>query len=68
MIYDCPPLLLTSDSLSAMDLADGCLLVVQEGRTRKADFLQAAELVGQDRYLGTVFNDVRWSSASTYYG
>ena len=67
VIYDCPPLLLTGDPLLAMDYADGCLLVVQEGRTSKAEFLRAAELVGEDRYLGTVFNDVRWSSSSTYY-
>lgn len=67
VVYDCPPLLLTGDSLVVMDYADGCLLVVQEGRTRKADFLRAAELVGEERYLGTVFNDVRWSSASSYY-
>jgi protein-tyrosine kinase len=68
VIFDCPPLLLTSDSLSVLDFADGCLLVVQEGKTRRADFLRAAELIGEERYLGTVFNDVRWSSASSYYG
>ena len=67
VIYDCPPLLLTGDPLLAMDYADGCLLVVQEGKTSKAEFLRAAELVGEERYLGTVLNDARWSSASTYY-
>jgi protein-tyrosine kinase len=67
VIYDCPPLLLTNDPLLAMEYADGCLLVVQEGKTSKTEFLRAAELVGEHRYLGTVFNDARWSSGSTYY-
>ena len=67
VIYDCPPLLLTDDPLLAMEYADGCLLVVQEGKTGRTEFLRAAELVGEHRYLGTVFNDARWSSASTYY-
>lgn len=67
VIYDCPPLLLTGDPLLALGYADGCLLVVQEGRTSKSEFLRAAELVGEHRYLGTVFNDARSSSASTYY-
>ena len=67
VIYDCPPLLLTNDPLLAMEYADGCLLVVQEGKTSKRELLRAAELIGEHRYLGTVFNDARWSSVSTYY-
>jgi protein-tyrosine kinase len=67
LIYDCPPLLTTDDPLVAMGYADGCLLVVHEGKTRKAELLRAAELVGEERLLGTVLNNARWSSASSYY-
>jgi Mrp family chromosome partitioning ATPase len=66
-IYDCPPLLTTDDPLVAMGHVDGCLLVVHEGKTRKAELLRAAELVGETRLLGTVLNNARWSSASNYY-
>ena len=67
IVYDCPPLLATNDPLVIMDHADGCLLVVQEGRTRRADVMRAAELVGEERFLGTVLNNARWASASGYY-
>lgn len=67
LIYDCPPLLTTDDPLVAMGHADGCLLVVHEGKTRKAELLRAAELVGEERLFGTVLNNARWSSASNYY-
>lgn len=67
VIYDCAPLLLTGDSLLVIDYADGCLLVIHEGRTRRAEFVRAAELVGEHRYLGTVLNNARWSASTTYY-
>jgi protein-tyrosine kinase len=67
LIFDCPPLLTTDDPLVAMGYADGCLLVVHEGKSRKAELLRAAELVGEERLLGTVLNNARWSSASSYY-
>jgi protein-tyrosine kinase len=67
IVYDCPPLLVTDDPLVTMDYADGCLLVVREGKTQRAELLRAAELVGEDRFLGTVLNDARWATASGYY-
>jgi protein-tyrosine kinase len=67
LIYDCPPLLTTDDALVVMGHADGCLLVIHEAKTRKAELLRAAELVGEKRLLGTVLNNARWSSASSYY-
>ena len=67
VVYDCSPLLMTNDPLIVMDYADGCLLVVQEGRTRRAEVVRAAELVGEERFLGTVLNNARWAPASAYY-
>ena len=57
VIYDCPPLLATDDALIALGYADGCLLVLREGRTTRAELIRAAELVGEERFLGTVLND-----------
>jgi protein-tyrosine kinase len=67
IICDCPPLLATDDPIVTMRYTDCCLLVAHEGRTKKADLLRAAELVGEERLLGTVLNNARWAMASGYY-
>lgn len=66
VIYDCPPLLTTDDALVALDYASACLLVVREGRTRRAELVRSAELIGAERLIGTVLNDARWALASRY--
>lgn len=67
VVYDCPPLLATNDALVIMDYADGCLLVVREGKLQRAELRRAAELVGEERFLGVVLNDARWAKATRYY-
>lgn len=66
VILDCPPLLATDDAIHATGYADGCLLVVAEGSTTKDDLLRSAELIGEEKYLGSVLNNVRWSAIPTY--
>jgi protein-tyrosine kinase len=66
VIYDCPPLLGTDDALIALGYAAGCLLVVREGKTTRAELLRAAELVGEARLLGTVLNCAVWSRTAGY--
>jgi protein-tyrosine kinase len=66
VIYDCPPLLATDDALITLGFAAGCLLVLREGRTTRAELIRAAELVGEERLLGTVLNCAVWSFASGY--
>jgi protein-tyrosine kinase len=67
VVYDCPALLATDEPLIAADFTDGCLLVVREGKTRRADFQRAVDLIGKERLLGTVLNDARWSDTLVYY-
>jgi capsular exopolysaccharide synthesis family protein len=67
VVYDCPPLLLTDDALVALRYAETCLLVAREGATTRAELARAAALVEEDRLLGTVLNDARWSLSSSYY-
>jgi protein-tyrosine kinase len=68
IIYDCPPLLTTDDALIALGYADGCLVVVREGRTARSELQRAVELIGEERVLGTVLNAAVWSYASRYAG
>jgi protein-tyrosine kinase len=67
IIYDCPPLLAADDPLVVQRLVDGVLLVVAEGATSRADLLRAVELVGEERYLGSVLNNARWHSLPSYH-
>lgn len=67
VIYDCPPLLTTADAIVALGYVDGCLLVVPEGGVSRGDLVRAAELIGEERFLGSVLNDARWAAASGSY-
>jgi protein-tyrosine kinase len=67
IVFDCPPLLATEDSLILQQHVDGCLLVLREGVTTKADLRRAAELVGEERYLGAVLNQAKWQQLPGYY-
>jgi Mrp family chromosome partitioning ATPase len=66
VVYNTPPLLAADDALTVAGYADGCLLVAREGRTGRAAFLRAAELIGQKRFLGSVLNNARWSKGVGY--
>lgn len=66
VILNTPPLLATDDALTALGFADGCLLVLREGRADRAGSLRAAELIGRERFLGSVLNDARWAKAPAY--
>jgi Mrp family chromosome partitioning ATPase len=55
-LVDLPPVLLADDFLTVAPQLDGVLLVVSEGRTRRADALRMKEILGGVRVLGTVLN------------
>jgi Mrp family chromosome partitioning ATPase len=56
VLFDLPPLLVTDDALSFLPLVDGALLVVEEGRTTRADITRTLDLIGEERLLGSVIN------------
>ena len=56
VLFDLPPLLATDDAMSFLPLVDCALLVVEEGRTQRADVVRSIELIGAERLLGTVLN------------
>lgn len=68
LVVDCPPLLLTDEPLVVQGYVDGCLLVVEQGRTSRDDVERAAEYLDETKYLGSVLNRVVESESSTYYG
>jgi exopolysaccharide/PEP-CTERM locus tyrosine autokinase len=56
VVYDLAPLLLTGDALVFLRHVDCCLLVIEEGRTQKADIGKSLELLDGCNVIGTVLN------------
>ena len=57
VIYDLPPILESDDALATLDYFDACLVVVEEGVTKKADLERVSELLGDKPVLGIVYNN-----------
>ena len=70
VIYDAPPLLSVTDAQLIATRVDGTVLVVREGKTEKEALRQAVGLLNHvnAKIIGTIFNDVKGSSGSGYYG
>ena len=68
LVIDCPPLLLTDEPLVVQSYVDGCLLVVEQGRTSRADVERAAEYLDEAKYLGSVLNRADDSDGGYAYG
>jgi len=56
VIFDLPPLLESSDTLAFIPNADATLVVIEEGKTQKAELKQAFELLQGNEVIGTVLN------------
>lgn len=67
IVVDAPPLLPMADAAHWAEAADGVLLVVRPGRTRRADLAQARTQLRADRWLGVILNDCS-SREHSYYG
>ena len=72
VVLDLPPILLVDDVMVIADYIDCSLLVVSEGKSKKEELRQAAELLEGTNVLGTVLNNSRNSvsggSYDYYYG
>ncbi len=67
VVYDLPPMLASDDAIAFLTSVEDCLLVVQDGLTRKDDVKRAIELLNGCRLIGTVLNRCRDASRSGYY-
>lgn len=69
VIFDMPPVVTVTDAQIMASKADGTLLVVREGKTRKDDLQKAKELLTmvKARLLGVVYNGTEQSKDQGYY-
>ncbi|MEO1091318.1 MAG: CpsD/CapB family tyrosine-protein kinase [Pseudomonadota bacterium] len=58
VVVDSSPLLMTDEPLIVQRYVDGCLLVVQLGRTLSDDVTSTAQQIEEAKYLGHVLNQV----------
>jgi Mrp family chromosome partitioning ATPase len=56
VILDLPPILDAADGIAVLPWVESLILVVEEGRTATEDVLRSAQLVGNERLIGTVLN------------
>lgn len=69
IIMDTPPILPVTDAIVASPLADGVILVVQAGRTRRGEVAHAQDVLDEAHanLLGVVLNRVRRRGTDYYY-
>jgi Mrp family chromosome partitioning ATPase len=65
VVFDLPPVLTADDALAFAPLVECGLVVVAEGRTRRADLVRTIELLNKTPLVGTVLN--RAADAPTGY-
>jgi Mrp family chromosome partitioning ATPase len=56
IIYDLPPVLTVSDTISFLPAIEATLLVVRDGATRTAELGRALHLLSNHSLIGTVLN------------
>ena len=56
VIFDLPPILDAADGIAVLPWVEALLLVVEEGSTTQEDVLRSAQLVGNEKLIGTVLN------------
>lgn len=67
VLFDMPPVLAGDDVIAFLPHLESVLLVIEEGRTTKDELLQACNLLGEDKLLGTVLNKSDDSSIGIGY-
>ncbi len=67
VIIDTPPVLSVADTLSVIDVADGCLLVVRAGSCPTASVRSAIEHLPMEKMLGCCLNFARSFQAASSY-
>lgn len=67
VLFDSPPLLLTSESRALADMVGQIVLVVRAGVTPQKAVLDALELLGENRSVGLVLNESSERGPGAYY-
>jgi exopolysaccharide/PEP-CTERM locus tyrosine autokinase len=66
VIIDSTPLLATSESEVLARLVDGIIMVIRAGQTPRETVEQAVSLLGKDKLLGFVLNDIVFKSSGLF--
>lgn len=68
LIFDSPPVLATTESVTLASHMGQIVFVVQAGRTKRQSVTNALELLGERRHLGLVLNRTSTGLGSTEFG
>ncbi len=66
ILFDLPPILLGDSCVPFLKAADGCLVVVQEGKTTRAHLKRALSLIKPEKFIGIVLNKTSTRTAQNY--
>ncbi len=67
VIYDLPPILTGDDALVFLPQLDGCLMVVEERKTRAQELQRALDLLNETKLIGTILNKSQSENNYHYY-
>ena len=67
VIYDLPPLLTGDDALVFLPRLDGCMLVIEERKTRAQELQRALDLLSDTRLIGTILNKSQSENSHQYH-
>jgi len=65
VVFDCPPLMVASESMTLAQVVDAVVLVVRQGVSGRILLQQAVAEIGKERILGVVFNGYRSNPISS---
>ena len=68
IIFDCPPILVTSEAPVLASLVGQVAFVIRAGETREKEFISAIERLDHSKYVGLVLNQSDEEAESGYYG
>ncbi len=68
ILFDCPPILATSEAPVLASLVGQVAFVIHAGKTTEKEFISAVERLDHSKYVGLILNQSDDESDSGYYG
>ena len=68
VIFDCPPILVTSEAPILASLVGQVAFVVRAGETKEKEFISSVERLDHSKYVGLILNQSNEDAESSYYG
>ncbi len=68
IVFDCPPILVTSEAQVMASLVGQVAFVVRAGETREKEFISAVERLDHSKFVGLIMNQSDEEAESGYYG